>query len=63
MRFSFKTDDNLPYNRKINVAVSVISISSVFERNCWYYPQIELQDCSYENCYDDCSVEKWAVIK
>ena len=63
MRFSFKTDDNFPYNRKINVAVCVISISSVFERNCWCYPHIELQDCFYENCYDDCFVEHWAVRK
>ena len=49
MRFSFETDYNLPYNQKINVPVCVISISSVFEERNWYYPQIELQDCFYEN--------------
>ena len=49
MRFKFKTNDNLPYNRKINAPVCVISISSVFEEKNWYYPQIELQDCFYEN--------------
>ena len=49
MRVRFKTNDNLPYNQKIDVKVCVISISSVFEKGNWYYPQIELQDCFYEN--------------
>ena len=49
MAFKFKTNDKLPYNIKIDVAVCVISINSVFEQG-WYYPQIELQDCFYENC-------------
>ena len=30
---------------------SVISISSVFREKDWYYPQIELQECFYENDY------------
>ena len=30
-RFKFKTDDKLPYNKKINVGVCVISLNSVFE--------------------------------
>ena len=37
-RFKFETDDKLPYNKKINVAVCVISLSSVFEERNWYYP-------------------------
>ena len=49
MRFMFKTDDNLPYNQKIDVKVCVISISSVFKERGWYYPQAELQECFYEN--------------
>ena len=48
-RFRFKTDDKLPYNQKINVAICVISIDSVFEKRNWYYPQIELQNCFYES--------------
>ena len=53
MRFRFKTNDNLPYNQKIDVAVCVISISSVFKQD-WFYPQTELQDRFYENCdYDN----------
>ena len=48
-RFMFKTDDKLPYNKKINVAVHVVSINSVFEQKGWYYPQMSLQDCFYDN--------------
>ena len=48
MRKKFKTSDKLPYNKKINVAVCVISINSVSEKG-WYYPQIVLQVCFYEN--------------
>ena len=49
MRLKFKTNDKIPYNIKIDVAVCVLSISSISEQG-WYYPQIELQDCFYENC-------------
>ena len=48
-RFRFKTEDKLPHNKKINVAVYVISLSSVFEEKNRYYPQISLQDCFYDN--------------
>ena len=54
LRFRFKTNDNLPYNIKIDVPICVISINSLLEQG-WYYPQIVLQDCFYENC--DCFVE------
>ena len=47
-RFKFKTVDDLPYNKKINVPVCVISIKSVFEQG-WYYRQTVLQECFYEN--------------
>ena len=36
MRFRFKSNDNLPYNKIINVLVCVISVSSVFEEGDWY---------------------------
>ena len=49
MRFKFKTDDKLPHNKKINVPVCVMSISSVFEKGDWYFPQIELKECFYES--------------
>ena len=52
-RFKFKTDDNLVYNQKINVPVCVISISGLLKERGWYYPQIKLQECFYENEYFD----------
>ena len=49
MRFRFKTDVNLVYNRKINIPVCAISLSCVIKRGDVYYPQFKLQDCLYEN--------------
>ena len=51
MRFRFKTNDKLPYNQKVNVPVCVVSMSSVIKKGDWYYPQIKLQECFYENDY------------
>ena len=53
MRFKFKSDDNLVYNKIKIVPVCVISISGVGKKGDWYYPQIKLQACFYENdCLD-----------
>ena len=49
MKFKFKTDGNLVYNKKFNAPVCVISISGVVKKVDWYYPQIELQECLYES--------------
>ena len=48
MRFRFKTDDKLVYNKKINIPVCVISISSVVKKDDISHPQFKLQDCFYE---------------
>ena len=47
MRIKVETNDVLPYNEQINFPVCVISISSIFEENGVYYPQIALHGCSY----------------
>ena len=47
--FKFKTDDNLLYNKKINIPVCVISLSSVIEKENIHYPIFRLQKCFYEN--------------
>ena len=52
MRFRFKTSDKLPYNKKTNAPVCVISISSVVNKGDWYY-WTRLQECFYENDYLD----------
>ena len=49
MRFKFETDDNLVYNKKINVSVCVISISGLLKESDLYYPQIQLQERFYES--------------
>ena len=51
MRFRFKINDKLPSNQKINVPVCVVSMSSVIKKGDWYYPQVNLQECFYENDY------------
>ena len=49
MRFKFKTDDNLVYNKRINIPVCVISLSSVIGKEHAYHPIRKLQKCLYEN--------------
>ena len=48
-RFKFKTDDNLLYNKKINIPVCVISLSSVIKKENIHYPIFKLQKCFYGN--------------
>ena len=43
MRFKFKTDDNLVYNKVVNIPVCVISLSCVVKKGDIYYPQFKLQ--------------------
>ena len=45
----FKTDDNLVYNKKINVPICIISICSVIKKEKIHYPIFRLQKCFYEN--------------
>ena len=49
MRIKFKTDDDLPYNKIINIPVCVIIVSSVFKELGSYYLQILLHSCFYEH--------------
>ena len=48
MRFRFRTNDNLVCNKKNNIPVCVISLSSVIKRGNTYYPRFRLQKCFYE---------------
>ena len=40
MRVRFRTDDDLVYNKKINIPVCVISLSSIIKKGYTYYPQV-----------------------
>ena len=42
-RFKFRTDDNLLYNKKSNIPVCVISLSSVIKKENIHYPLFRLQ--------------------
>ena len=44
---SFKSDDILKYRYPININTTTIIIRSVFKNDCYYYPQIYLDNCSY----------------
>ena len=48
-RFKFRTDDNLLYNKKINIPVCVISLSMVIKKENIHYLIFKLQKCFYEN--------------
>ena len=49
MSFKFKTDGNLVYNKRINIPVCVISLSSIIGKEHNYYSNFKLQKCLYEN--------------
>ena len=48
-RFKFRTDDNFLYNKKNNIPVCVISLSSVIKKENIHYPIFKLQKCFNEN--------------
>ena len=45
----FKTDDNLVYNKIINIPACVIPLSSVIGKEHDYHPVLKLQKYLYEN--------------
>ena len=49
LKYKFRTDDNLIYNKIINIPVCVISLSSVIKRKNNYYPNFKLKTYYYEN--------------
>ena len=51
MKFKFRIDDNLPYNKKNNVPVCVISLSRIIKKEDIYHANFKLQKCFYENFY------------
>ena len=47
MKIKFSSDDDLPLN-KMKLHMLTIIVRSVFEEDGKYYPQIFLDECSYE---------------
>ena len=48
MKIRFKTTDDLPLNKIINIPVCVVIVSSIFKEDNEYHPQVLLHDCFYE---------------
>ena len=44
---NFKSDDILKYGYPININAITIIIRSVFKNDCYFYPQIYLDNCLY----------------
>ena len=51
MKIKFKSIDDLPLNKKLNIPVCVIIVRDVFEEDGKYYPQVLLHEHFYE--YED----------
>ena len=48
MKKKLKTNNDLPYNKMINIPLCVIIVSSAFKENGNYYPQVLLRESFYE---------------
>ena len=48
MKIRFKTNDDLPLNKVINILVCVVIENIIFKEDGEYYPQVLLHDCFYE---------------
>ena len=48
MKIKFNSDDNLPLNKPLKFHLMTITIRSVFEEDGKFYPQVFLDDTSYE---------------
>ena len=53
MKIKFKSDDNLPLVKILNIPVSTIAVRSVIQENNNYYPQVHLRKCLYEYEFKD----------
>ena len=48
MKIKFNSDDDLPLNKPLKFHLMTITIRSVFEEDGKFYPQVFLDDTSYE---------------
>ena len=52
MKIKFGIDYNLPLNKLLKLYMLTIIVTSVFEEDGKFYPQISLDECLYE-------LQKW----
>ena len=48
MKVRFESDNYLLLGKILNIPMCAIIVSSVFQENDKYYPQVYLKDCFYE---------------
>ena len=48
MKIKFESDDVLPLGKILTIPLCVIIVTSVFQENNKYYPQVSLHECFYE---------------
>ena len=48
MNIKFKSNDDLPLGKILNIPVCIIIVRSVFKENGKYYPHVLLHECLYE---------------
>ena len=48
MKIKLDTDNNLPLNKPLNLHLLTVIVSSPFEEDGKFYPQLYLEDCLYE---------------
>ena len=48
LKIRYKTNDDLPLSKIINIPVCVVIVSSIFKEDNEYHPQVSLHDCFYE---------------
>ena len=48
VKIKFDTDDDLPLNKLLKLHMLTIFVTSVFENDGKFYPQIYLDECLYE---------------
>ena len=54
MKIKFKSDDDLPLGKILNIFVCmcIIIVKSVFQKSSNYYQQVSLHECFYDYEYE-----------
>ena len=52
MKIKFKSDDDLPLGKILNIPLCAIIVKYLFQENNKYYPQVFLHECFYEYEYE-----------
>ena len=48
MGVTFKSNDDLPLGKILNIPICIIVVGSVLQKDNNYYPQVYLHECGYE---------------